>query len=202
MAAKEAFCVLFVCFFALGSAIKDCGLDRDCDTWSDQSCCSDGVCRETCHNCTYDYQCGTDEVCCENDCLSKCTQTLWTKVAIASVSVVMMVYYVIIKHIRTCANCHQSPGAQPGYKPFESITDLDTSSTQKMQKYPPPGDYNQPSPGYTQTSPCYPQPQTQYPPPQAQYQSQNPISAGQRPTAPPPYSNPPPSYPSYPQLQA
>ena len=55
MASKKLLCFLFVYFFTLGSATY-CNDDSDCSL--SESCCSHKVCRQTCYNCSYDYQCG------------------------------------------------------------------------------------------------------------------------------------------------
>ena len=181
MASKEVICLLLACFFAkffaIGSATS-CTFDSDCSGVL-QSCCSDSICRETCYYCTYNYQCGTGEECCDGDCLLDCT--VWTGGVIAGAIVGTIVFFGIIISIVACFCCaccpyyrYRSPGAvivtQPGYQPFVSTTQ--TSTTQQMQ-YPPPGNYNQPPPGYTQpppSYPSYPQQPAQYPPPQAQGQ--------------------------------
>ena len=54
-------------FFALGKA-KYCLKSSDCSAL--ESCCADNVCRQRCHYCSYDHQCGTSEQCCDNKCIS------------------------------------------------------------------------------------------------------------------------------------
>ena len=203
MASKaEVICLLFACFFAeffvIGSATY-CTQDSDCSQWSGETCCSDGVCRETCYYCYYDYQCGTGEECCDGDCLSVCTTsipgytTIWTGGVIAGAVIGTIVFFAIIISIVACCCCaccpcyhHRSPGTvvvtQPGHQPFVSTTQ--TSTMQQMQQYPPPGSYNRPPAGYTQPPPPYPnypQQPAQYPPPPAQGQLPvpQPVSAGQ-----------------------
>ena len=67
MASTERLCFLFVCFFALGKA-KYCLKSSDCSAL--ESCRADNVCRQRCHYCSYDHQCGTSEQCCDNKCIS------------------------------------------------------------------------------------------------------------------------------------
>ena len=67
MASTELLCFLFVCFFALGKA-KYCLKSSDCSAL--ESCRADNVCRQRCHYCSYDHQCGTSEQCCDNKCTS------------------------------------------------------------------------------------------------------------------------------------
>ena len=195
MASKaEVICLLFGCFFVIGSA-KYCIEDSDCNTWSGESCCSDSVCRQTCYYCYYNSQCGTGELCCDGgDCLSACTTstsipdyTVWTGGVIAAAIISTIVFFAIIISIVACCCCaccpyyrHRSPGtvivSQPGNQPFVSTTQ--TSTIQQMQQYPPPGNYNQPPPGYAQPPPpypSYPQQPGQYPPPQAQGQPPMPL---------------------------
>ena len=184
MASKEVICFILACFFAeffvIGSATY-CTQDSDCSQLFDETCCSDGVCRETCYYCSYNYQCGTGEKCCDGDCLSVCT--VWTGGVIAGAVVGLIVFFAIIISIVACCCCaccpyyrYRSPGtvivSQPGYQPFVS-----TTQTSTMQQYPPPGSYNQPPAGYTQPPPNYQQQPAQYPPPPAQ--GQPPVSAGQ-----------------------
>ena len=72
--AKNGFFVLgfILLFFRFGSATY-CSEDSDCDQFLSESCCSDGVCRRKCDYCSYDYECGTGEKCCDGgDCLSSC----------------------------------------------------------------------------------------------------------------------------------
>ena len=54
-------------FFALGKA-KYCLKSSDCSAL--EFCCADNVCRQRCHYCSYDHQCGTSEQCCDNKCIS------------------------------------------------------------------------------------------------------------------------------------
>ena len=188
MASKEVICLLLTCFFAnyfaIGSATY-CTDNSDCDTILGESCCSDSVCRETCYYCSYDYQCGTGEVCCDGgDCLSVCP--IWTGGVIAGAVVGLIVFFGIIISIVACCCCaccpyyrYRSPGTvlvtQPGYQPFVSTTQT-TSIAQ--QQYPPPG-YAHPPPPY----PSYQQQPGHYPPlaPQAQGQPPipPPVSAGE-----------------------
>lgn len=72
-------------FFRFGSATH-CSDKNDCDQWSSESCCSDGVCRRNCYYCSYDFQCGTGEKCCDGgDCLSSCpTTSPWTYPTLAT----------------------------------------------------------------------------------------------------------------------
>ena len=192
--ASKRICLLFACFlakfFAIGSATY-CTFNSDCIQLFDESCCSDNVCRETCGYCSYDGQCGTDEVCCDGDCSSVCT--VWTGGVIAGAVVSIIVFFAIVISIVACCCCaccpyyrHRSPGTvivtQPGYQPFVSTTQ--TSTTQHVQHYPPPGNYNQPPQGYAQPPPpypSYPQQPGQYPPPQARGQPPmpQPVSAGE-----------------------
>ncbi|XP_078353759.1 uncharacterized protein LOC144638433 isoform X2 [Oculina patagonica] len=190
MAAKGVFCVLFVCFFALGSATY-CTGDGDCTTWG-ESCCPDNVCRQTCGYCSYDSECGTGEECCDGDCKIACPVNGG---AIAGAIVGTIVFFAIIASIVACFFCaccpyyrYRSPGtvivSQPPYQPFVSTTTHTTVATQ--QQYPPPGNYNQPPPpGYNQPPPPGynqpPQPYPNYPPPQAQGQTPMPppVGAGQ-----------------------
>lgn len=81
-------CGFILSFFRFGSA-TNCVYDRDCDTWLDESCCSDNVCRKKCYDCSYDFDCGTGEECCDGgDCLSSCptTSAPWTEAPTAPIS--------------------------------------------------------------------------------------------------------------------
>ena len=71
MAYKGIVCFLFVCLLESGRATF-CTSGDDC--WWGESCCTEGVCRETCsvYYCSYDYQCGDGEQCCDGICLSWC----------------------------------------------------------------------------------------------------------------------------------
>ena len=196
--ASKKICLLlaffFAKFFAIGSATY-CTFDSDCNQYLGESCCSDSVCRQECYYCSYSYECGTDEECCDGgDCLSTCpVPTVWTGGVIAGTIFSVIVFFAIIISIVACCCCaccpyyrHRSPGTvivtQPGYQPFVSTTH--TSTTQQMQHYPPPGNYNQPPQGYAQPPPPYPsnpQQPGQYPPPQAQGQPPmpQPVGAGE-----------------------
>ena len=59
MASKELLCLLFVCFFALGGTTY-CNYDSDCSI--DKKCCAYNVCRRQCSTCSYDYQCGSNQL--------------------------------------------------------------------------------------------------------------------------------------------
>ncbi|XP_078352777.1 uncharacterized protein LOC144637588 [Oculina patagonica] len=192
MAAKGVFCVLFVSFFALASATY-CTWDIECNKHSGETCCSDGICRETCYYCNFDSNCGTGEVCCDGDCKSSCTNVG----AVAAAIVSTIVFCAIIGSIVACFCCaccpyyrYRSPGtvivAQPGYQPYVNTTH--TTVATQHQHYPPPANYNQPPPpGYNQ------------PPPPGYNQ---PPSPGYNQPPPPGYNQPPPPYPNYPQPQA
>ena len=62
-------------FFRFGSA-TNCSYNGDCDQWSSESCCSDGVCRRNCYYCSDDFDCGSGEECCFGDCRSSCRTAL------------------------------------------------------------------------------------------------------------------------------
>ena len=139
MASKaEVICLLLGCFFVIASATY-CTYDSDCDTLSGESCCSDFVCRQTCYYCSYNYQCGTGEMCCDGgDCLSVCTTTMpttipgyttimpttipdyttvWTGGVIAAAIISTVVFFAIVISIVACCCCaccpcyhHRSPG--------------------------------------------------------------------------------------------
>ena len=81
MARKGIFVCTIVLFFLRFGRATYCTDRSDCDQWSGESCCLDGVCRRTCDSCSYDFQCGTGEKCCYGgDCLSSCptTESPWT----------------------------------------------------------------------------------------------------------------------------
>lgn len=149
MAAKAAVCVLCFSFFALGGA-KYCYSDSDCDMWSGKTCCLDSVCRVSCYHCSYNYQCGRDEVCCDGDCLPSCTGIVWTGGAVAGIVVGSIVFLAII-----CAGCpyyrYRSRGTLvvlPQYNQPLLSTQVTTTKQMQMQRFPPPGNYNQPPPDY------------------------------------------------------
>lgn len=73
MAFTRIVCLFFVCLLGSGSATF-CTSGNDC-SWS-ESCCKEGVCRETCSvHCSYDYQCGNSEQCCDGICSSWCANS-------------------------------------------------------------------------------------------------------------------------------
>lgn len=71
MAFTGIVCVLLLCLLESRRAAS-CTSDDDC--WG-ESCCEEGVCRETCsvYYCSYDYQCGYGKQCCDGICSSWCT---------------------------------------------------------------------------------------------------------------------------------
>ncbi|XP_022810030.1 extensin-3-like [Stylophora pistillata] len=183
MALKEFSCVLFFCLFSVGSATY-CSSTSDC-FWGSETCCSDGVCRETCYYCSFSSQCGTGEECCDHKCKDSCG---WNGGSIAGAVVATIIFFAIIISIASCCCCawcpyyrYRTPGTvvvtQQPYQPFVSTQ---TTMTQHVQA-PPPVDYNQPPPGYSQpppgynqpppTYPSYPPPSTLHPPPQGQAQA-------------------------------
>lgn len=154
MAAKAAVCVLCFGFFALGGA-KYCTTDSDCEMWSGQTCCLESVCRVSCYHCSYNYQCGTDELCCDGNCLRSCTNIVWTRGAIASIVIGSIVFLAII-----CAGLpyfrYRSWGTVvvlPQDHQSLVSTQATTTKQMQMQRFSPPGNYNQPPPDYSEAPP-------------------------------------------------
>ncbi|XP_078353760.1 uncharacterized protein LOC144638435 [Oculina patagonica] len=185
MAAKGVFCVLFVSFFALGSATY-CTLDSDCTTWGEH-CCPDNICRQSCSYCTYDYECGTDEECCDGDCKTACPVNggVIGGAVVGTIAFLAVMGSIVACFCCACCPCYRhrsrSSGTvvvtQPGCQPFAT----------QQQHYPPPANYTQPPPpGYNQPPP----PGYNQPPPPPGYNQPPPQAL---------YDQPPQPYPNYPQ---
>lgn len=72
MAFTRIVCFLFVCLLSSGRATF-CTSGDDC-SWG-ESCCKEGVCRETCY-CSYDFHChGNGEQCCDGICSLWCANS-------------------------------------------------------------------------------------------------------------------------------
>ena len=191
MAFKGFVFFLFACFFDMGSTTY-CTSDSDCSGFG-ESCCSDSVCRQTCYYCSYDYQCGTGEECCDGDCLSMCPITLATLPtytsssvgAIAGAVVGTIIFLSVIIAIASCLCCaccpyyhYRSPGTvivsgQPRCQQMVSTTH---TTQQALVQYPLAANYPPQPTGFMQPPPpysSYPPAPTQYPPPQP------PIATGQ-----------------------
>ena len=177
MAFKEVF-VLFA-FFVSSTSATTCTYGsyyNDCDF--DESCCSDGVCRETCGYCVLDSQCGSGECCdSDGDCY-RCTLRTPAIIGIVFGCLVVTAIVISIAACFCCACCpyyrYRHPGTvivgapATGYQQF-----VTTTSTQQTIPPPVPQGYAaQPPPYYPpQQAGAYPPPQAQgmaqYPPPQA-----------------------------------
>ena len=178
MAFKEVF-VLFA-FFVCSTSATTCtygSLYNNCDY--DESCCLDGVCREKCSDCTFNYECGTNE-CCDSDGYCYDCSVLKTPAIVGIVFGCLVVTAIVISIVACfcCACCpyyrYRHPGTvivgapATGYQQF-----VTTTSTQQTIPPPVPQGYAaQPPPYYPpQQAGPYPPPQAQgmaqYPPPQA-----------------------------------
>ena len=179
MASKESSCVIFVCLFSLGSATY-CSDSSDCVL--SETCCSDNVCRDNCYYCTYNYQCGTGEECCNHECTYSCISHAGS---ITGAVIGTIIFFAIIISIASCCCCACCPYYRYRttgtvvvtpqlHQPYVS-NHTHMIMTQQIQA-PPPVNYNQPLPGYLQPPsghnqppppyPSYPPPSTQHPPPQ------------------------------------
>ena len=179
MAFKEVF--VLVAFFFCSTSATTCtygSLTNNC--YYDESCCWDGVCREKCSDCTYNYECGTDECCDSSDGYCYTCSVLRTPAIIGIVFGCLVVTAIVISIVACfcCACCpyyrYRHPGTvivgapATGYQQF-----VTTTSTQQTIPPPVPQGYAaQPPPYYPpQQAGPYPPPQAQgmaqYPPPQA-----------------------------------
>ncbi|CAH3161020.1 unnamed protein product [Pocillopora meandrina] len=186
MASKKLLCFLFVHIFALGSAnyCSDCSLS--------ESCCSDKVCRQRCFHCSYDYQCGTKEQCCDNKCISICSSHCgWSGGAIAGAIIGTIIFFAIIMSIVSYCCCASCPYYR--YRTPDNVVVTDQQARQEIVAththetalrvdlpplvysiQPPPAGYNPPPQGFNQPPPpysSYPPPPNQYPPPPGQAQA-------------------------------
>ena len=129
--------------------------------------------------CTYDYDCESDDVCCDGECLAVCSST-WTGGSIAGAVFGTIVFFSIIFSFVSCYFCAWCPyyryrppatvivSRQVPYQPF--VTSTHTTMTQNM---PPPPSYNQAAPPGATPPGCqppppysgYPQQPAQCPPP-------------------------------------
>lgn len=122
--------VVFVCLFTVSANATYCTYSSEC--YGDKkTCCSDGICRETCHFCSYDSQCGTGE-CCDShgNCNSDCPDHGITTGAIIAIVVgcVLIAFMVVSLVACLCCSCcpyyrrrHGHPGVvvhPPGYQEF------------------------------------------------------------------------------------
>ena len=108
MAFTGIVCFLFLCLLESRKATS-CTSGDDC--WWGESCCEDGVCRETCSvfYCSYDYQCGFGEQCCDGICSSWCAtsspsptpKTGWSQSQVIGLSIFLMFSASVI----TCISC-------------------------------------------------------------------------------------------------
>ena len=213
--ASKRICLLLGCFFAkffvIGSA---CSTYYGCGYYSGKTCCSDNVCRRTCGYCSYDYQCGTGEECCDGgDCKLVCPRPTKTPRytglnggVIASAVISTIVFFAIVISIVACCCCascplyrHRSRATVMAFQPRNQpcVTTTQTLAMQQMQQYPPPGNYNQPPPGncnqpppgnYNQLPPSYSQTPQQYPSYLQQLAQCPPPPAKDQPSVPPPVS--------------
>ena len=98
VAFERAIYVVILCFFSLGSATT-CRYDSECDQFSGESCCSNSVCRKTCFYCSSNYDCVTDEECCDGgDCSTFCSSSdssSLTEASTAGAIVGTMVFFAI-----------------------------------------------------------------------------------------------------------
>lgn len=115
MAFTTIACPLFVCLLSSGSAAF-CTSGDDC-SWS-ESCCKEGVCRETCSvYCSYDYQCGNGEQCCDGICSSWCAnsspsptpRTGWNQSQVIGLIIFVIFSASIISCICCCCYCACCP---------------------------------------------------------------------------------------------
>ena len=184
MSFKEVF-VLFAFLFCSTSATScTYGSSYDCSLY--ETCCLDGVCRETCGYCVLNSQCGSGE-CCDSD--GDCYPCSLSAPAIGGIVVGCLVVSAIVISIMACCCCaccpyyrYRHPGTvivgapSTGYQQF-----VTTTSTQQAFPPPVPQGYaaQQPPPYYPpQQAGRYPPPQAQgvaqYPPPQVQGVAQYP----------------------------
>lgn len=108
MAYTGIVCFLFVCLLESGRATF-CTSGDDC--WWGESCCTEGVCRETCsvYYCSYDYQCGDGEQCCDGICSSWCanfTPSPTPKTGRSQNQVIgLIIFLIFCASVMTCICC-------------------------------------------------------------------------------------------------
>lgn len=120
MAFTRIVCFLFVCLLSPGR-VTSCTSSDDC--WWGESCCAEGVCRETCsaYYCSYDFQCHDNgEQCCNGVCLLWCTnvspspgpspsptpRTGWTQSKVMGLIIFLIISASVVSCICCCCcNC-------------------------------------------------------------------------------------------------
>ena len=112
MAFTGIVCFLFLCLRESGRATF-CTSVHDC--WWDESCCGPGILKKTCsvYYCSYDYQCGDGEQCCDEICSLWCAKfsssptpkTGWSQSQVTGLITSLIFSALVISCICCCCYC-------------------------------------------------------------------------------------------------